>query len=62
MTFNDLLKQTGMSTRGASNLLNVRYDTVRNWKYGRTQVPERVMEQMEQYAQFASHIFKNTEF
>lgn len=55
--FAQLLKQTGMSTRGASNLLGVRYDTVRNWKYGRTKVPDRVMMQMEQYARLADIIF-----
>lgn len=56
--FNTLITKCGLSTRGAANLLNVRYDTVRNWKYGRTQVPENVMIQMQQYAKAASIIFQ----
>ena len=58
--FNDLLEKTGVSTRGASYLFDVRYDTVRNWKYGRSNVPVTVIEQMKDYAAAADKIF-NTE-
>ena len=59
--FKTLLKRTGMSTRGASSLLGVRFDTVRNWKYGRTAVPENVTMQMTQYAQAAGIIFRGVD-
>lgn len=58
MTFDELLKKTGVSTRGASYLLGVRYDTVRNWKYGKCSVPDGVMRDMQEYAKQAKLIFE----
>jgi len=57
MTFKDLLGQTGMSARGASRLLGVPYERVRNWIYGRTQCPDDVMVKMSAYAAVAKKIF-----
>lgn len=55
--FSELQKQTGASNQGLANLLGVRVDTIKNWKYDRAAVPERVMLQMEQYAKAAQIIF-----
>lgn len=59
--FPDLLAACGLSTRGAAKLLDVRYDTIRNWKIGRGRVPGRVMEQLEEYAKAAERIFAHVD-
>ena len=56
--FNNLLHACGLSTKGAAMLLDVRYDTIKNWKYGRCNVPDGVMHDLELYAQSAKNIFK----
>ncbi|MGR3179826.1 MAG: hypothetical protein ACUZ8E_17440 [Candidatus Anammoxibacter sp.] len=55
--FNNLLHDCGLSTKGAARLLEVRYDTVKNWKYGRCNVPDGVMRDLERYAKAAKDIF-----
>lgn len=55
--FTELQKQTGASNQGLANLLGVRVDTIKNWKYDRASVPDKVMMQMEQYAKAAKMIF-----
>ena len=55
--FKNLLKTCGLSNKGAAQLLNVRADTIRNWKYGKCKVPDGVMEQLQRYAKAADEIF-----
>lgn len=55
--FNKLLTRCGLSSRGAATLFNVRYDTIRNWKYGKCKAPEPVMQQMEELTQEVERIF-----
>ena len=56
--FNDLIKQCGLSSQGAAYLLDVRYDTIKNWKYGKCKVPAGVMRDLKAYANAADKIFK----
>ena len=56
--FAQLIDDCGLSKKGAARLLNVRYDTIKNWYYGRTKTPETVMLQMQQYAKAAAIIFQ----
>jgi len=56
--FRSLLQDCGLSARGASNLLAVRYDTIRNWKSGKCRVPDQVMIDLTKYADAANEIFK----
>jgi hypothetical protein len=56
-TFTNLLKACGLSNKGAAYLLNVRPDTIRNWKYGKCRIPDGVMLSMEAYAKAAKTIF-----
>ena len=56
--FNELLQQCGLSTKGAAYLLDVRPDTIKNWRYGRCKIPEGVMVDLEEYAKCADNIFK----
>lgn len=44
--FKELIDNCGLSQTGAARLLDVRYDTLKNWYYGRTKVPESVMKDM----------------
>lgn len=55
--FDELLKQTGLSNKGAAYLLRVRHDTIKNWRYGRCKVPDGVMRDLECYASAAREIF-----
>ncbi|MGR3179809.1 MAG: hypothetical protein ACUZ8E_17355 [Candidatus Anammoxibacter sp.] len=56
-TFNNLLHDCGLSTKGAAMLLDVRHDSVRNWKYGKCNAPDGVMRDLELYARAAKEIF-----
>lgn len=55
--FANLIDQCGLSKRGAARLLRVRYETLRNWYYGRCETPSAVIEQLKQYAAAAERIF-----
>lgn len=44
--FKELIDNCGLSQTGAARLLDVRYDTLKNWYYGRAKVPESVMKDM----------------
>lgn len=55
--FKQLLDQCGVSQKGASLLLDVRYDTVKSWYYGRNPVPAGVIADLREYAKQASKIF-----
>ena len=55
--FSQLQYNCGLSNQGVARLFEVRPDTIKNWKYGRAKVPEKVMLQMEQYAKAAEIIF-----
>lgn len=57
VTFAELLFYCGLSQTGASRLLDVRYDTVKSWYYGRAKVPEGVMDDMRAYAKACEKIF-----
>lgn len=56
--FPQLLKDCGLSQKGAARLLNVRYDTVKNWYYEHAKIPDGVMEDMRAYAKAAEKIFE----
>ena len=56
--FNNLMELCGLSNRGAAHLLGVRYDTIKNWKYGKCKVPAGVMRDLRAYANAADKIFK----
>lgn len=58
--FKKLMEQTGLSTRGASILMRVRFDTIKNWKQGKARTPEQILKQMRRYAQAAERIFNDT--
>ena len=47
----------GVSQRGAAFLLDVRYDTIKNWYYGRARVPAGVMADLEEYKAQACRVF-----
>lgn len=55
--FDKLFKCCGLSIGGAAMLLDVRQDTVRKWKSGRSDVPDGVLESMKSYADAAGRIF-----
>lgn len=55
--FKTLIEKCGLSTRGAANLFNVRTDTIKNWKYGKSNPPENVMLQMRQLSKAVDMIF-----
>ena len=55
--FKQLLDQCGVSQKGASLLLDVRYDTVKSWYYGRNPVPDGVIADLRAYAKQAGKIF-----
>jgi len=57
--FKHLIDYCGLSKKGAAKLLNVRYDTIKNWYYGRAQVPDGILSNMREYAKCASKIFAN---
>lgn len=59
--FRKLLKMCGISQTGAARLLGVRYDTVKNWYYGRAKIPEGVMDDVRKYAQAAEEIFSEND-
>ena len=59
--FAQLLNTCGLSQKGAARLLGVRYDTVKNWYYGRCSVPDGVMSDLESYSEAAMNIFKGDE-
>lgn len=56
--FNDLIQKCGFSNRGAADLFDVRYDTIKNWRYGKSAVPERVMQQMRDISNAVAEIAK----
>lgn len=56
--FTNLLKTCGLSNKGAAFLLDVRTDTIKNWKYGKCNVPDGVMKDLTAYANAAIDIFK----
>lgn len=55
--FTTLMQRCGISNKGAAYLLNVRPDTVKNWRYGKCGIPDGVMRNMEAYAKAADEIF-----
>jgi DNA-binding transcriptional regulator YiaG len=55
--FTELMNECGLSNKGCARLLDVRYDTIKNWKYGKSQTPERVMLQMRQLSKAVDMIF-----
>ena len=55
--FTNLLKTCGLSNKGAAYLLDVRVDTIKNWKYGKCAIPDGVMQDLTKYAQAAEDIF-----
>ena len=55
--FKELQHKCGLSNQGVARLFNVKTDTVKNWKYGRTKVPEGVMSQMGQLKRAIDIIF-----
>ena len=56
-TFAQLVEYCGLSQKGVSRLLGVRYDTVKNWYYCRSKVPDGVMGDMRAYAKACKKIF-----
>lgn len=52
-----LIDTCGLSKKGAARLLDVRYDTVKNWYYGRCNTPEGVTRDLKAYAKAARDIF-----
>ena len=58
-TFKQLLETCGLSQPGAARLLKVRYDTVRNWYYGKVKVPQGVVDDLTKYAEQAKKIFNH---
>lgn len=59
--FTDLMQSCGLSNKGAAHLLGVRYDTIKNWRYGKAQVPEGVLRDLQRYAEAAEEIFNRIE-
>jgi hypothetical protein len=57
--FARLLNSCGMSALGASQLLSVRHDTIKNWKQGKCNTPAGVIDDMREYSKQAKRIFKN---
>ena len=55
--FAELQHRTGTSNHGLARLLGVRVDTIKNWRYGKCRVPDRVMTQLISYALQAEKIF-----
>lgn len=55
--FNQLIDECGLSKQGAARLLHVRYDTIKNWYYGRSNAPERVIKLMTEYNETAVRLF-----
>jgi hypothetical protein len=55
--FRTLLNHCGLSLRGCCRLLDVRYDTLKSWYYGRNKTPEGVIDVMKEYAKAADEIF-----
>ena len=49
--FRKIIKRCGLSQKGVAALLDVRYDTVRNWCTGRTLVPNGIMDKMDEIEQ-----------
>lgn len=58
--FKTLIDHCGLSNKGAAMLLGVRYDSVKNWVYGRANVPEGVMDDMQAYAEASDVIFNHS--
>ena len=57
--FLELMDECGMSNKGAARRLGVRYDTIKNWRYGKTNPPQGVMDDLTEYAEQAKRIFNN---
>ena len=55
--FKQLLDKCGVSQKGASRLLDVSYNTVKSWYYGRNPVPDGVIADLRAYAKQAGKIF-----
>lgn len=55
--FRDLIQDCGLSQKGASILLDVRYDTVRNWASGRAKAPDFAIEKLEKLKKQTNKIF-----
>lgn len=55
-----LLHTCGLSQVGAARLLDVNYNTLKAWYYGRNPTPEGVIKDLTEYAQAAERIFKKS--
>lgn len=55
--FKHRVKECGLSLRGVAYLFDTPYETVRNWKYGKTKVPDDVMDKLGQLNRMVYVIF-----
>lgn len=60
-TFTTLMQSCGLSNKGAAYLLGVRPDTIKNWRYGKCDIPDNVIRDMEAYAKAADKIFRQNQ-
>ena len=56
--FSTLIHDCGLSLRGAARLLNVTYDSIKNWHTGRSKVPHGVIIDLQRLRDYINDYFE----
>jgi DNA-binding transcriptional regulator YiaG len=56
-----LMERCGLSIIGLARLLGCGYDTVKKWRTGKRNCPQRVIDQLERLVEAQESIFNNRE-
>jgi DNA-binding transcriptional regulator YiaG len=54
----NLMTRTGLSLHGTARLLGVSYETIKKWRTGKRNCPQRVIDQLERLVKAQERIFK----